>query len=92
MARIRGYYNLAAATLTDSLAKKSQSEVFDRFNRELKGALSKSLGTDEDAETGIRNCRMLLAEDEERERSRERFVAQKDRLGKALSLLDGLRV
>lgn len=88
MARIRGYYHLAAGTLTDAIGKKSQYEVFEELRKQLEMALAKGLGIDGNDVDCVENARMLLTESPERERQREELARQQDKLEKALAVLN----
>ncbi|KAL9050726.1 MAG: hypothetical protein Q9162_006466 [Coniocarpon cinnabarinum] len=88
MARVRGYYHLAAGVLADSLGKKSQFEVFEELRRQLPAALGHGLGIAGDDEACVANCKKLLAEDAEREQERQDLDQELSKLEQGMELLN----
>ena len=85
--RVRGYYHLATETFTDSLAKKSQYDILRELGLRIKDAIHQGLGLDGEDEQCFKNCKMLLADDRERERKREELLCEKAKVAKALESL-----
>ena len=90
MARVRGYYHLTAGTFADSIGKKSQYEVFEELRERLKVALPRGLGIDVDDAQCVENCKMLLAENQGREKKRQGLATQQQKLENAMGALAGV--
>lgn len=105
MGRVRGYYNVASASLVDTMVKLQRLDLFEHTRKHLVkhiqtelgvlGAHGKLKGQLEDALTdvpctGFERCKELLMESKERAEEREMLLKQQDKFRQAKTKLDAL--
>lgn len=106
MGRVRGYYNVASASLVDTMVKCQRLDLFEQTRKHLVKHLQTELGvvganglSSPDRErwrlhayslAGFERCKALLMEDPERARERADLVKQQDKFRQAKLKLDAL--
>ncbi|OJI98433.1 hypothetical protein ASPVEDRAFT_59799 [Aspergillus versicolor CBS 583.65] len=86
MAITRGYYETASSRFVDSVCQSIYTKLFFRCHQSLVKAIEHGLGIQ--AENAVERCNELMSEDIERQRRRQYFEKQKEKVMKAQEWLN----